>query len=181
MEDTSSNEIESEPEEIGQITLNKILPDNNDHYGVELQMNGEKQKFITDTGSPVTIMPCNQIIHDIKEIKPLKERYQDVNENEIKFMGIIWVNVEYNKISTKLPMLITKRNDITPLLGVNWLKQLPITINQISLVNGPNRSEMIYKKYHKLFTTNHTKKNAEVKIQIKPGCYPIQQKARPIP
>ena len=27
----------------------------------------------------------------------------------------------------------------------------------------------------------HTIKNTEVKIQIKPGCYPIQQKARPKP
>ena len=29
--------------------------------------------------------------------------------------------------------------------------------------------------------TNHAIKNTEVKIQIKPGCYPIQQKARSIP
>ena len=28
---------------------------------------------------------------------------------------------------------------------------------------------------------DHTIKNTEVKIQIKPGCYPIQQKARPLP
>ena len=32
-----------------------------------------------------------------------------------------------------------------------------------------------------MFETNHTIKNKEVKIQIKPGGYPIQQKARPIP
>ena len=95
-------------------------------------------------------------------------------------MGKTWVTAEYNGISTKLPMLITKRNDITPLLGVNWLKQLPITINKISLDNEINQSESVYKKYHKLFNTNHTIKDAEVKIQIKPGCYPIQQKARPI-
>ena len=89
--------------------------------------------------------------------------------------------MEYNGTSTELPMLIIKRKDITPLLGVNWLKQLPITLNKITLDNEIDQSENIYKKYHKLFTTNHTIKNAEVKIQIKPGCYPIQQKARPIP
>ena len=77
-------------------------------------------------------------------------------------------------------MLITKRN-ITPLLGVNWLKQLPIPINKLSLDNETSQSESIYKKYQKLFNTNHTIKDAEVKIQINPGCYPIQQKARPIP
>ena len=182
LEETSSEEEESEPEEIRQITqINKILPDNNDHYGVEMIINGKKQKFIIDTGSPVTIMPYDQKLHKTKEIKPMKERYQDVNKNEIKFMGKTWVTAEYNWISTKLPMLITKSNDITPLLGVNWLKQLLITINKISLDNEAKQSESVYKKYHKLFDTNHTIKDAEVKIQIKPGCYPIQQKARPIP
>ena len=44
-----------------------------------------------------------------------------------------------------------------------------------------NQSETIYAKFNKLFETNHTIKNIEVKTQIKPGCYPIQQKARPIP
>ena len=33
----------------------------------------------------------------------------------------------------------------------------------------------------KLLETNHTINNTDVKIQIQPGCYPIQLKARPIP
>ena len=182
MEDASSKVEESEPEEIRQITqINKILPDNNDHYSVEIKIDGEKQEFIIDTGSPVTIMPYDLRLHDIKEIKPMKERYQDANKNEIKLMGKTWVTVEYNKTSIKQPMLITKRNDITPLLGVYCSNQLPITINKISLDYSTDQSKNIYKKYHKLFTTNHTMKNAEVKIQIKPGCYPLLQKARPIP
>ena len=45
-----------------------------------------------------------------------------------------------------------------------------------------NQSEAaIHTKFKKLFETNHTIKNTEVKIQIKPGCCPIQQKVRPIP
>ena len=49
--------------------------------------------------------------------------------------------------------------------------------------NNTDQSETtkIHTKSKKLFETNHTIKNAEVKIQIKPGCYPIQQKARPTP
>ena len=47
LEETSSEEEEeSEPEEIRQITqINKILPDNNDHYGVEMIINGKKTKI----------------------------------------------------------------------------------------------------------------------------------------
>ena len=74
----------------------------------------------------------------------------------------------------------TKRQHYTT-IRCNWLKQLPITINKISLDQPTNQSENIYTKFNKLFETNHTIKNIEVKIQIKPGCYPIQQKARPIP
>ena len=74
-----------------------------------------------------------------------------------------------------------QRSDITPLLGVNWLKQLPITINKIQLDEPTNQSEAIHTKFSQLFETNHTIKSIEVKFQIKPGCYPIQQKARPIP
>ena len=64
---------------------------------------------------------------------------------------------------------------------MNWLKQLPITINTILLDQHTNQSNDIHTKFHKLFETNHTIKNPEKKIQTKPGCYPIQQKARPIP
>ena len=70
LEETSSEEEEeeSEPEEIRQITqINKILPDSNDHYGVEIIINRKKQKFIIDTGSPVTIMPYDQKIHKTKK------------------------------------------------------------------------------------------------------------------
>ena len=44
-----------------------------------------------------------------------------------------------------------------------------------------DQSETIYTKYKRLFETNHTIHHDQVKIQIKPGCYPIQQKARAIP
>ena len=165
---TSEEEDEnSEPEEILQITqINKITPDNNDHYGVEIKMHGKNQKFIIDTGSPVTIMPNNPTLYNPENIQPLKERYQDVNKNEIIFLGKVWVDTEYTGKYTKLPLLITKRTDITPLLGVNWLKQLPITINKISLDNNTDQSKTtkIHTKCEKLFETNHTIKNAEVKL-----------------
>ena len=96
-------------------------------------------------------------------------------------MGRVWANIEYNGEIKKLPILITQRDDITPLLGVFWLKQLSSTINKIILDEHNNQPNEIHTKFHKLFETNHTIKNAEVKIQIKPGCYPIQPKARPIP
>ena len=49
------------------------------------------------------------------------------------------------------------------LLGVNWLKQLPITINKILLDEPTNQSKTIHTKYNNLFETNHAIKNAVVK------------------
>ena len=49
---SEEDEEESELEEICRITgINKTLPDNNDHYGIELKINETKQKFTIDTGS----------------------------------------------------------------------------------------------------------------------------------
>ena len=65
---TSEEDVEeSEPEEICRITrINKILSDNNDHYGIELKINDMKQKFTMDTGSPVTIMPNNPNLYKME-------------------------------------------------------------------------------------------------------------------
>ena len=87
LEETYSEEEESEPEEIQQITqINRVLQDKTDNYGIRLKINGKYQNFTIDTGSPVTIMPNNPKLYITKDIKSLKERYQDVNKNEIKFL-----------------------------------------------------------------------------------------------
>ena len=65
--------------------------------------------------------------------------------------------------NNNLPILIKQRSDIAPLLGVNWLHQLSITINKIQLDEPTNQSEAIQGKFSKLFETNHTIKNKEVK------------------
>ena len=93
--------------------------------------------FTIDTGFPVTVMPNNQKLYNQKDIISLKERYQDMNKNENNCLCKIWTIIEYNGETTKLPLLITQRGDITTLLGVNWVKQLPITINKISLATIP--------------------------------------------
>ena len=113
LEETYTEEEESEPEEIQQITqINRVLPDENDNYGIKLKINGKYQNFTIDTGSPVTIMPNNPELYNQRDIKPLKERYQDVNKNEIQFLGKIWADIEHNGKTTKLPILITKKNNM---------------------------------------------------------------------
>ena len=53
-------------------------------------------------------------------------------------------------------------------------------MNANSLDKETDQTETICTKFMKLFEINHTINKTEVK-QIKPVCYPIQQKARPTP
>ena len=74
LEETYTEEEESEPEEIQQITqINRVLPDENDNYGIKLKINGKYQNCTTDTGSPFTIMTNNPELYNQKDMKPLKE------------------------------------------------------------------------------------------------------------
>ena len=70
LEETYTEEEESEPEEIQQITrINR--PDENDNYGINLKFHGIYQNFTIDTGFPVTIMPNNPKLYNQKDMKPL--------------------------------------------------------------------------------------------------------------
>ena len=83
---------ESEPEETCRISqMRKRLSENNNLYGIEMKTNGEKT---INTGCSVTIIPNNPALYTTKNIQPLKERWQDVNKNEIKLPVKIWVDVE---------------------------------------------------------------------------------------
>ena len=81
-----------------------------------------------------------------------------------------------------MQLLITERNDITPLLGMDWLKKFKLTIGNIRFDdNNQSEKRQIVEKFPDLFENNTTIKDAEINIQLKPGHYPIKQKARPIP
>ena len=81
-------------------------------------------------------------------------------------------------------MLITEREDIKPLLGMGWLRELNWTMRHIEKPTTPtDQSERnkIITPFEKLVQTNSTNKVTENKMQLKPGHIPIKQKARPIP
>ena len=81
-----------------------------------------------------------------------------------------------------MPILITEQKDITPLLGIDWLKTFQLTIGNIRL-DEDNQSEKrhIIEKFPDLFKNNTTIKDAKINIQLKPGQNPVKQIARLIP
>ena len=55
------------------------------------------------------------------------EDYWDVNDNKIKFEGKTLANIEIDGISKQLELLITTKQT-HPLLGLNWMKELGLTL-----------------------------------------------------
>ena len=86
--------------------------------------------------------------------------------------------MEYENNEQKMEILITERTDITPLLGMDWIKKFKMTIGrkQLAEINQSEKEKVI-----KLFENNRPIKDTEINIQLKPGHYPVKQKARPIP
>ena len=85
--------------------------------------------------------------------------------------------MEYGNNKQKMEILTTERTDITPLLGMDWMKKFKLTIGRIQL-NETNQSEKekVINRFPDLFENNQTIKDTEINIQLKPGQYPVKQK-----
>ena len=80
-----------------------------------------------------------------------------------------------------MEILITERTDITPLLEMNLMKRHKLTIGKIQLTkNNQSERKKVFDRFPDLFENNKTIKDTEINIQLKPGHYPIKQKARPV-
>ena len=171
---------------------NKIQSINNkkkgDYFHVTLLVNNAPIKIIVDSGSPVTLIP-QRLFNEITKVKKLETNYKDVNNNTIEFVGSTEAMVRTNNTTLQLPLLITKAN-ITPLMGLDWMKRLEISLNttneniKIHNIRMDDTEKKILKlkiEFKDLFYNNSEIKNLSVKINLKEDANIIQQKGRPIP
>ena len=80
-------------------------------------------------------------------------------------------------------MLTTEREDIKPVLGMDWLRDLNRTIRHIektTTTTDQTEKDKIIRNFEKLWETNQTIKDSDIKEQPEPGHPLIKQKARPI-
>ena len=92
------------------------------------------------------------------------------------------MNIEYENNKQKVEILITERTNITPLLGMDWMRKIKLTIGRVqSVENNQSENQKVFRKFPDLFENTRTIKDAEINILHKPGHYPVKQKARPIP
>ena len=127
-------------------------------------------------------MPTDENILKKTEMQKIKHRYQDVNKNEVKLQGQIPTDIEYGNNKQKMQILFTERDDITPLLGMDWMKKINLTIRNIRTdENNQSEKKRVIEKFPDLFKNNTTIQNTEINIQLKPGHYTVKQKTRPIP
>ena len=145
-------------------------------------------KFIIDSGSPVTLIP-QRLFNEIAKVEKMNNDYKNVNDNKIESIGQTNATVKINTSTLQLPLLITKAN-ITPLMGLDWMKRLKITINsnteaiKIHIIRMDENEKKILKlknEFNDLFYNNAGIKDTVVNINLKENANIIQQKGRPIP
>ena len=108
-------------------------------------------------------------------MKKLETNYKDVNNNTIEFVGSTEAMVRTNNTTLQLPLLITKAN-ITPLMGLDWMKRLEISLNttneniKIHNIRMDDTEKKILKlknEFKDLFYNNTEIKNLSRKINLK--------------
>ena len=160
---------------------------NGEYLHTTLLVNNAPIKFIIDSGSPVTLIP-QRVFNKITEVEELKTNYKDVNDNKIDFLGQTKALVKTNSTTLQLPLLITKTN-ITPLMGLDWMKRLGITVNtttddikthNIKMDETEKKILKLKNEFKDLFYNNTEIKDLEVKIDLKEDAKIIQQKG-PVP
>ena len=87
------------------------------------------------------------------------------------------VDVEDENSKQKMEILITERTDVTPLLGMDWMKKFKLPIGRIRLAKD---NEKVFNKFPDSFENNGTIKDTEINIQPKQEHYPVKQKARTV-
>ena len=127
-------------------------------------------------------MPLDENMLELTGIQKVTNRYQDANKNDVKFRRKFLVDVEYENNKQKLDNLITERKDITPLLRMDWMRKIKLTIGRIQLAeNNQSDRNKVFNKFPDLFENNETIQDTKTTIQLKPGHYPVKQIARPVP
>ena len=73
------------------------------------------------------------------------------------------VEIEYENNKQNIQVLNTERNDITPLLGMDWLKKYKQTIGNIQLdEDSQYEKRKILEKFPGLFENNTTIRDARI-------------------
>ena len=129
-----------------------------------LKINGTEKEYIIDTGSLISTVGYqdNERIRNSKGETPIRRCKQDRSQ----IWGEIPVNFEYENNKQKMQLLITERNDITPLLGMDWLNKIKVTIGKIRWDdNSQSQKGRIIEKFPDLFRNITTIKDAEITIE----------------
>ena len=107
-----------------------------------------------DTGSLVTIKPPDKEVIDDKKISPITENFSRLIKSEVKLAGKVTVEAESEKVRKNLTMLITEREDIKPLLGMDWLGELNGTTRNIersTTITDQSEIEKLFTNFEKFF------------------------------
>ena len=102
-------------------------------------------------------------------------------KEEIKPLGYVDVEVQYESQSFTLPLYVIKTNS-PPLFGREWLKVIQLNWQQIHKMSPPIDINQVLQHHDGLFIGQLGKlKGIEAKLNLKAEAKPVFHKARPVP
>ena len=138
----TENEVTSEPNEsmsesdtsINRLEEIKTIEDKRKQYTVVVRINGIKER-ISNRHRITSNKNATRGANNEKKavIQKVTNRYRDVNKHEVKFRGKVLVNMEYKNNKQKIEILRTDQTDITPLLGMDCMRNFKLTIEESTI------------------------------------------------
>lgn len=150
-------------------------------------VNIEKQpfKFELDSGCSVTILPEKLYLPLASQVplKPTTDIFVPYGDSasSIHPLGHAIVSVEYQGISTKLPLYVVK-GDSVPLMGRHWLQSLNILqpVHRVD-VESSGSVEDLHSEFPDVFQPGIGCAHETVSIKLLPDAVPVFRKSRSVP
>ena len=129
---------------------------------------------------------------NIADVQQNKERYRISKsetpiprckqERKVKYRGKIPLDIEYENNKQKMKLPITERNDITPLIGMDWLKKFRLTIGNIRLdENSQSEKKTDRREMLGLFQKQYNNKRCQNTHTIEIGTISGKRKSKTNP
>lgn len=153
-------------------------------YRLQVEVEGKPISFEVDGGSPVTLL--SKTLHDTHfsnvQIHSTTLELVSYCKMPIDLVGYISVRVKMREITKKLNMYITSI-DRSPLLGREWIRQLPLHYDLHDIQVGSKiKLDKILQDYKDIFAPGFGKiQNIQAKFTLKPNSKPVFLKARTVP
>lgn len=189
MEKEEESCCDNDPFEISKINLLNSQK-NTDKYMIKVRIEGKPVTLELDTGAAVSLMSYSdyKMLNCNKRLYKTNVELSTYTREILNIKGVSFVKCTY-KNQTFIGKLYIIDQDVDPLFGRDWLKEIKLDLAEVRVIKQGNsdfstRLDELLKKYEDTFQGDvkmKTVPNETVHIELEPDVQPIYMKPRPVP